>query len=141
MKLIYKLTLWYLLISLGVFFIGGVITYQVVKREIDLEQELFLRERLDNVSNMVERRNLDSPFIRDKISVIPLPAGTAETEVVFSDTVVMHSTLERLEPHTKLEVINNVNGRPYKFTIFDLIVEEDDIAESVRESMIKIYLY
>jgi len=140
MKLIYKFTLWYLLISLGVFFVGVAISQQVLKREIDLEQQLFLRERLDNITKMIERRTPKEPFIRDKISAVPLEVGTPETEVVFSDTVVMHSTLERLESHTKLEVVSNIKGQPYKIIIFDLIVEEDDIAEGVMESMIKIYL-
>ena len=140
MKLIYKFTLWYLLISLGVFFLGGLITYQIVKREIVKEQERFLQERLPYVTRMVHKRQPTSLFTRDKIVVEPLPNATAETPVVFSDTLVMHSTLERMEPHTKLEVVQNIKGTFYKISLFDVIVEEDDIVDSVRESMIKFYL-
>ncbi len=140
MKLIYKYTLWYLLISLGVFVVGSIITYQVMKREISLEQERFLRERLTYVERMVDRRQPDSVLIRDKIRVEPLPQATAETEISYSDTVVMHSTLERLEPHTKLEVVKEVAGKFYLISLYDVIVEQDDIIESVRESMIKVYL-
>ena len=139
MRLILKFTLLFLLISLGVFFLGGVITYQVVKKEIDEEQERFLLERLDFFSRWIERHEPTDPFIRDKIQVYPLTTGT-ETEVVFSDTVVMHATLERLEPHIKLDVTKEIKGRFYRISLHDLIVEEDDISDSVRESMIKFYL-
>ncbi len=140
MKLIYKFILWYLLISLGVFVVGGVMTYQIVKKEIDLEQERFLEERLTFVNRMVENRKPDKILIRDKIRIEPLAAGTQETEIKYSDTLVMHSTLERMEPHTKLEVVKIIQGRPYKISLYDVIVEQDDIVESVRESMIKVYL-
>ena len=140
MKLIYKYTLWYLIISLAVFVVGGVITYQILKREISLEQERFLQERLTYVERMVERRQPDSTLVRDKILVQPLKNATAETPIFFSDTVVMHSTLERMEPHTKLEVVRSIGGRFYKISLFDVIVEQDDIVDSVRESMIKTYL-
>ncbi len=139
MKLILKFTLLFLLISLGVFFVGGLITYQVVKQEIDEEQERFLLERLDFFSRWIERHSPTKPFIRDKIQVYPLESGI-ETDIIFSDTLVMHSTLERLETHIKLDVTKSINDRLYKISLFDLIVEEDDIADSVRESMIKIYL-
>ncbi|GJM30221.1 MAG: two-component sensor histidine kinase [Cyclobacteriaceae bacterium] len=139
MKLILKFTLLFLLISLGVFFVGGVITYQVVKKEIDEEQERFLLERLEFFTNWIQKHSPEEAFIREKIQIYPLNAGH-ETDVVFSDTVVMHRTLERLEPHIKLDVIRAVNGRLYKISLFEIIVEEDDIVDSVRESMIKIYL-
>lgn len=139
MKLILKFTLLFLLISLGVFFVGGVITYQVVKREIDEEQKRFLLERLEFFTGWIERHSPEEPFVREKIQIYPLEGGF-ETEVVFSDTVVMHRTLERLEPHIKLDVVRSVNGRLYNISLFELIVEEDDIVDSVRESMIKIYL-
>ena len=139
MKLTLKFILLFLLISVGVFYVGGSITYQVVKREIDEEQERFLLERLDFFTRWIERHEPTEAFIRDKIQVYPLTSGS-ETDIIFSDTVVMHSTLNRLEPHFKLDVTRKIKGKLYRISMFDLIVEEDDIVDSVRESMVKIYL-
>lgn len=111
----------------------------MVKREIDEEQERFLLERLEFFTGWIEKHSPTEPFVRDKIQIYPLETGV-ESEVVFSDTVVMHRTLERLEPHFKLDVVRSINGRLYNISLFELIVEEDDIVDSVRESMIKIYL-
>jgi len=139
MRLILKITIIYLLISFVVFLLGGIITFEVINREVDLEEQRFLRERLSSVSNMIERRDLDKPFKRDKISIEPLTAGK-ETEIVFSDTLVMHATLQRMEPHVKLDVVREINNKFYKISLYDLIVEEDDIAEGVQESLIKMYV-
>ena len=140
MKLALKITLLYLFISLAVFLVGGIISFQVIKREIDLEQRRFLRERLRSSLKMIERRDLSKPFIRDKISIIPLGTEGQETKGIYSDTLVMHSTLQRLESHVRLDIVKEVNGKYYDISLFDLIVEEDDIADSVQESLLKIYL-
>lgn len=140
MRLIFKLSLFYLVISLVVFIIGYTITYEVIKREIDFEQERFLAERLESALRMIERRQLDEVFIREKIRIEPLKEEVEETELIFSDTVVMHQSLQRMEPHIKLDVIKNINGRSYKILIYDLIIEEDDIEEGVQESLIKMYV-
>jgi len=139
MRLILKITVLYLLISLVVFMLGGVITFEVIKREVDFEQQRFLKERLQSIERMIQRRKPERPFKRDKISIIPLES-VQETEIVYSDTVVMHTTLQRMEPHVKLDVIKNIEGRSYKISIYDLIIEEDDIAEGVQESLVKMYL-
>ena len=52
----------------------------------------------------------------------------------------MHNTLQRLETHTKLDVIKKVGDEYYKIILFDLIVEEDDIQDGVSESLFKTYL-
>ncbi len=123
MRLILKFTLLFLLISLGVFFLGAVITYRVVKKEIDLEQERFLKERLQYITRMIERRQPTEEIIWDKIQIYPLGNLAKETEIQYSDTVVMHSTLERLEPHIKLDVTLEVKGKFYRISMYDLMVE------------------
>ena len=139
MRLIHKITLLYLSITLVVFLIGYLITYQVIKREIDFEQQRFLQERLESVLRMIERRKLTKPFEREKISIIPLDNDVAETELTYSDTIVMHQSLERMEPHIKLDLVKKVGDTYYRISMYDLIIEEDDIAEGIRESLIKMY--
>ena len=120
--------------------LGSAITYQVIKREIDFEQQRFLKERLDWAERFIERKHLKKTFSHDKISIIPLEGEVKESEIEFSDTVVMHSTLQRLEPHIKLDVVKKVGDSFFKISIYDLIVEEDDIADGVQESLIKVFL-
>lgn len=140
MKLIIKITFLFMLISSVVFLIGAMFTYNAMSREITLEEQYFLEERLQSAVRYLEHRMPDHVIERDKMLITPLDSTFQETEVSFSDTLVTHVTLQRIEPHSKLDVIKNVNGRMYKIMMFDLVVEEDDIKDAVQESMIKTYL-
>ena len=140
MRLILKITLVYLIITLFVFVLGAVITYQVIKREVDLEQQRFLRARLRDMTRMIERRKLDHEFKRDKLSIIPLKGKATETPISFSDTLVMHRDLNRIEPHLKLNVTQKIGDRYYDILLYDLIIEADDIEAGVKESLIKMYI-
>lgn len=140
MKLIVKITLLFLLISSIVFLIGATFTYNAMSREIDKEARWFLEERLTSVLGYLERRMPERKLVREKMIIEPLDSMTAETEPAFSDTLVTHVTLQRIEPHLKLDVVRKVQGRAYKITLYDLIIEEDDIEDAVRESMIKTYM-
>ena len=138
MNLVFRITLSFLLISMLVFFTGGLITYHVIKREVDAEQRYFLLEREDNMVQHIRRRMPDRVITRPKMVVTPVMA-TTESQI-FSDTLVVHSDLERLETHLKLTSIRNIKGKWYRIELFDLIVESDDIVDGVIESLFKMYL-
>ncbi|MEQ8583785.1 MAG: HAMP domain-containing sensor histidine kinase [Marinoscillum sp.] len=140
MKLVIKITLYFVIISSIVFLIGAVFSYNAMSREIDIEERLFLKERLQHVLGYLEQKKPNEEIILDKMVITPLDSSTAETELVFTDTLVTHATLRRIEPHLKLDVIRKVNGKAYQIMLYDLIIEEDDIEDAVRESMVKTYL-
>lgn len=140
MNLVTRFTLLFVFVSLMVFVVGGVITYQVMKREIDAEQQRFLVDRLRQTERFIERRSPTQDLIRGKLMIHPLDEVSSDTTIVFSDTLVMHSTLQRLEPHLKLETTRTIEGRSYEVIIYDIIIEADDISEVVTESLTKTYL-
>lgn len=140
MKLIVKITFFFMLIASIVFLIGATFTFNAMSREIALEEQYFLEERLQSVIGYLERRMPDQEVRREKMLITPLDSTVAETQPIFSDTLVTHATLQRIEPHSKLDVIKNVKGKVYKIMIYDLVVEEDDIQDAVQESMVKTYL-
>lgn len=140
MRLIIKITIIYALIAFFVFLIGGYINYTVMSREIDKEQRFFLNDRLKHTVTWIEKRNLDKPFERNKLKITPLPELVEETNNIYSDTLALHEDLQRIEPHIKLDVIKNINGRSYKIMLYDLIIESDDIEDVVKETMLKTYL-
>ncbi len=139
MNLVFRYTLLFVFVSLIVFIVGGMITYQVMKREIDAEQRRFLQERLSRTEAFIKRTKPQETVTRPKLSIRPLDIIVEDSQE-FSDTVVMHTTLERLEPHLKIDAIRTIDGVSYKIVIFDIIVESDDISDVVNESLIKTYL-
>ncbi len=140
MSLVFRFTILFILVSLVVFSVGGVITYQIMKREIDLEERYFLDERLENIISYIKDTKPDSTIERYKWSIQPLSILVEETEPRYSDTTVVHSTLGRPEPHIKLEVIKNIDSTSYRISLYDLIIESDDINDVVVESLVKMFL-
>lgn len=130
-----------MLISSLVFVVGAMFSYNAMSREITLEERYFLEERLQSAIRYLERRMPTEEIRREKLIITPLDSTAQETEPIFSDTLVTHITLQRIEPHSKLDVIKKINDKAYyKITLYDLVVEEDDIKDAVQESMVKTYL-
>lgn len=140
MNLITRITLVFALTSLAIFIAGGVITYQVMKREVDFEQRRFLEERLQQVENYISRRMPEDTVRRSKILIVPVDSLEPAFDARFTDTLVVHSTLDRYEPHLKLKARKNIEGRIYYIEIFDLIIESDDIVDGVVESLVITYV-
>ncbi|MFK7951982.1 MAG: sensor histidine kinase [Ekhidna sp.] len=139
MNLVARITILFVFVSLIVFLIGGFISLDIMIREVDFEQRRFLIERLDRAERLIERRNPTDSIKWRKMVVIPLDEYKEESQM-FSDTLVMHSQLERLEPHLKLDVIKNINGKSYLISLYDIIIEKDDIIDGLVESLVTMYL-
>lgn len=139
MNLIFRITSWFVLVSLLVFLAGGVISFNVMMREVNFEQQRFLLERLDRMKDRLEKRPVSDTSRWNKMEVIPLKQITEES-ISFSDTVVMHSQLDRLEPHLRLDAIATIDGRSYSISLYDIIVEADDIRDGLVESLVTMYL-
>ncbi len=129
-----------MLIASLVFLVGATFSFNAMSREIQLEEQYFLEERLQSAVRYLERRMPTQPIRREKLIITPLDSLAEETEPVFSDTLVTHVTLQRIEPHSKLDVVKKIKGKAYHITLYDLVVEEDDIQDAVQESMVKTYL-
>lgn len=139
MNLIVRITLLFVLVSLIVFGIGGAISYEILMREVKAEQQRFLEERLERIENLLEVRKPSDTIQWSKLIVIPLNESRNESRT-FSDTLVMHSQLNRMEPHLRLDAIKNVGNQSYAISLYDVIIEEDDIREGLTESLTTMYL-
>jgi signal transduction histidine kinase len=127
------------LVSLVVFLVGGVISFDVMMREVNYEQRRFLTERLERMETRLERRQPEDTLKWTKLMVIPLSKYSDET-TTFSDTLVMHSQLERMESHLRLDAIRNIEGKSYLISLYDIIIEPDDIKDGLVESLVTMYL-
>lgn len=139
MNLIVRITIIFVLVSLVVFLIGGVISFNVMLREVNFEQRRFLIERLDGVEKRLERRPVKDSVSWTKLRIVAL-ADYQEEETRFSDTLVMHNQLERMEPHLRVDAIRNVEGKSYYISLYDIIIEQDDIKDGLVESLVTMYL-
>lgn len=139
MNLIARITLLFVFVSLLVFIIGGVISLNIMMREVDFEQRRFLIERMDRADRLIRKRQPQDTLKWHKMMIIPL-AEQRQESIAFSDTLVMHTQLERLETHLKMEMVKNIEGKSYLVSLYDIVIEPDDIKDGVVESLVTMYL-
>lgn len=139
MNLIVRITILFVFVSLIVFLVGGVISFNVMMREVNFEQRRFLTERLDRMEDRLERRPVEDTLRWTKLTVVRLES-VVEESTRFSDTLVMHSQLERMEPHLRLDAFRNIDGASYQISLYDIIIEADDIRDGLVESLVTMYL-
>ncbi len=139
MNLVARIVILFSSVAMVVFLVGGVISFRAMKREVDLEQQRFLIERLNRWEEYLSVRQPTDTLQRNQLIVIPLKGQHAERQE-FSDTLVMHSQLQRLEPHLKLKAIRTINDKSFEITLYGVIIESDDILDAVTISLTKTYL-
>jgi len=143
MKLLLKTSLLYLLIILVVFIVGSTVTFDIFEHEIQVETDHFLAERFHAVHKDLLSEGPARAYPGEKLLIDTLPfqpAATGKASFCFSDTLVMHQQLKRMEEHRKLIGYAQVNGAYLQLTFYDLIVERDDIMDGVVQALIRLFI-
>ncbi len=140
MRLLTKVTILYLLITLVVFAVGGVMAYYLMMDEIEAEHQRFLRRRLNRTAEMIEMGERIHNYEGEKMKVVALGPEGEETDFRSSDTLVWHPYLEREELHYKVSAVKKIGDEYYYMETYDVIVEADDITEAVVTSLSRIFL-
>lgn len=140
MKLITKFILIYLTVTVFVLGIGGVISYYIIKDEIDKELKFEFLERIDRVTYLLERGRRFHPrrdIEGDQNLVVRELDYSVEDRVEVTDTLIWHDRLEQDEQNVKVSAYRNINGSPYYISTYGAMIESNDITEAV----IKILLW
>ncbi len=142
MRLITKTTLYYLAVSIIVFGIGGIVTYNLIRNEIQLETQYQMAASLprleERISRWIDRQRDLSNMNTNQLWVSEV-SGPA-TELVFSDTVAMHPHLDQMEMMRKLSVVKDLNGKFVRIEMMDVFVEDSDIYESVVKIITRLFI-
>ena len=139
MKFLLRATLVYLLITLIVFGAGGIITYNIFIDAIQLETDRYLIERYRDISTYIKEDPGFSSITDSKITIIPVSELPERPErrrdrFQFTDTLVWHQGLKRMENNRKLTSFVKTEEQNFRIEIHDVIVERDDIFRSVFDS-------
>ena len=142
MTLLAKTTLFYLLVALLVFGVGGVVTYKMVKKEVEKETDYYLWGTYRQLVDAIRDGKPPRAFNNDKVQICELEdRAWTDTLAIFSDTLGNHFTLDRLEPHRKLTKIKNIDGTWYQFSLIDALIEPDDMYEGVIDILSQLFLF
>lgn len=142
MSLLTKATLLFLFVALVVFGVGGIITYQLVVQEVQLETDYYLNETLKATVKGIEAGKSIEALDNEKVLIIPLVGSNwPDTLTHYRDTIAEHFNLHRLEPHRNLTKVKAINGTYYRISITDVLIELDDMYEGVVAVLSRLFLF
>lgn len=141
MRLITKATLLFLFISLFVFSIASVVTYNMVMKAVGRETDYSLAQNMYLLEDAIRQgKPLDAlQNSKTQIKKVEL-VNPKDTLYSFSDTLAMHPYWKRLEPHRSLSITRNIDGAYYQFKMFDIFFETDDVSKGVISVMTRLFL-
>ena len=138
MKLLLKTSLFYLLLILVILGLGSLVSYRVFQHEIQVETDRFLKGRFFTLYDHLEAGEPARAYASEKLRIDTLaapPDTVGRASFQFTDTLVMHHYLKRMESNRKLVGYAQVDSMYLQFTLYDVIVESDDIMEGVIRSL------
>lgn len=142
MNLILKTTLFYLLVAMIVFLVGGVVTYYMVKKEVKKETDYDLRYNFSQITKAIEAGAPIELLKDDRVNIEPLTGVIhQDTHRIYKDTLAPHPYLPREEEQRMLTAIKKINGHYYRITVMDVFIESDDIYEGVINVMVWLFLF
>lgn len=134
MKLITKFLLIYLFVSSIVLGIGGVISYYVIKDEIDQELKFEFMDRIDRVTYLLEQgktfKGYDNVDQDENLIIKPLDYQV-ENDVQVADTLIWDDRLEQEEKNVKVSAYRTINDTSYYISTYGNMIESDDVREAV----------
>lgn len=143
MNLLLKTSLLILLITLAVFGLGSLVSYRIFEREIQVETDRFLKGRFYSLQERLEAGELARSYTDDKLRIDTLaerPDTVGRASFRFADTLVMHRYLKRLENNRKLVGYARLDSIYLQLSLYDVIVESDDIMDGVVRSLTWLFL-
>lgn len=140
MKLINKFTSWYLGISAFVFLVGGILTFYSFESHIEIaqakEQEKLLRHICQKIENGVPYEKL----VREQLHIAEIPYNSPIKKVSLSDTLAWSPQLQRIDRQIKASASYKINGHHYDISVYNMMINTDDVTKVVFESMAGIFL-
>jgi signal transduction histidine kinase len=131
MRLLNLLTAIYLLLTLGALVLGGFFIYLKLEAEIEFEVGMELNEQIDAYAARI-RSGVDPKALEnEKLEIQSLPFHLEEEELSIRDTLAYHEPVNRVQKQLKASKSFKINGKHYRISYFNLVIEAEDITETV----------
>ena len=139
MKLINIVTAWYLGITLATLLVGGFFIYNKLESEIDFELGMELTRQIDTYASRLENGVSADRLRNEKLEIVEIPFDLPLEELVLKDTLAYHDPMNRNEVQLKASKSYKINGTHYRISYFNLVIEADDITETVVITMLAVF--
>ena len=136
MKLINRLTIWYLAITTLVLLSSGLIVFYRVQAEIENEVETRLKRDIDHAAKLItDGLSMDS-VRRDQLDIKELDYNAALVPLQVTDSMGFYSLYRRaLDRKFTVASSYKIQGKHYYISAYNFIAEPDEILEGIIASL------
>lgn len=143
MRLLTKTTLYYVLSTLGIFILGGVIFYLVLVSIIDKEIDEKLTYKKERVLQKLQNKSVissDSTFAIDNNIHISSADNLLPTQELYQDTMIFNPLEGEYLPYRQLTTTQQIHGKAYVINIREPLVESESLTEGIVYSLIALFI-
>jgi signal transduction histidine kinase len=135
LKLIDQLTLWFLFVTALVLLVGGVIVFNIVQREIILEDGRRLKDTVALLAKNLQEGTAIEQLDGYQVNIKELDLTTTEIPLQVKDTVIWFPPHQHYERGLRADASIKINNKHYHITASNLVAEADEIARGVTQSL------
>ncbi|MCE7053749.1 HAMP domain-containing histidine kinase [Algoriphagus sp. AGSA1] len=139
MKLINIISLWFLGITVAALLIGTVVIYEKLGSEIDFELGMELDRQIGSYAERIAQGAPPEKLVYDRLEIDKIPMDWPEEELWLRDTLAYHDPMNRNETQLKASRSFKINGSHYRISYYNLVVEADDITETIVITMLTVF--
>jgi len=128
MKLLTKLNTRYILYSLSVMVISGILIYVVISKVVDKQ----LGEKLADISVRIEEKlaaNGKVDYLQPFVVVTEI--GNSPEMKTISDTLMLNGNENEMEEFRQLTVVKKINETNYKIVVRESKIESEDLVQTL----------
>ena len=129
MKLLTKISLNFLSISLFIFLTGLVVFYFVLRQQVNQNINVELQKRQTSIQNELKSAHSAATAPTDfdkKVEITPIPANRIPTEG-YSDTLIVDNKTGTYTAYRQLQFVSEINGQKFLVKIFKSHAETDNL--------------
>lgn len=140
MRLLNILTGVYLLITLFAVLIGGFFIYRKLGAEIDFELGKELERQIEAYAERIRNGVSPQALESDRLEIMEIPYHLDEEILILSDTIAYHDPMNREEKQLKATKSVKIGEKHFRISYYNLVVEAEDITETVVFTMALVFL-
>jgi len=139
MKLINIISLWFLGITVAALLIGTVMIYKKLGAEIDFELGMELNRQIESYADRIAKGVPPQKLAYDRLEITEIPTEWPIEDIALRDTLAYHDPMNRNEIQLKASRSFKIDGRHFRISYYNLVVEADDITETIVTTMLVVF--
>lgn len=136
MKLLNYLTSIYVVLTLLTLVVGGFFIFSKLESEINFELGRELNRQVDTFAERLRQGAPPEELTSDRLEIFELSYSLPEEELTLRDTLAYHDPMNQNEVQLKATKSYKIGDKHYRISYYNLVVETEDITETVVYTML-----